>query len=148
MTLRDWRKSNGHTLKQLAERVDVSITQLAKIEKGKSNPSVAAAERIAAATDGAITAAELLGLSSSIRPKGTQEDKSDFLFDRSRTSPQLLAEASTYGIDVERIARKAVEDAVKAERIRRWNEENREAIESWNQHYKKHGLWNEKYRLF
>ena len=153
MTLREWRKSKGLTLQQLAERVNISVTQLSKIEKGKSNPSVAAADRIAAATDGEISALQLLGLPLTPRPKGEQpkgvgEGKTGFLFDRSETLEALRAEASSYGIDTDSVARKAIEDVVKAERIRRWNEENREAIESWNHHYEKHGLWNEKYRLF
>ena len=148
MQLREWRKSNGLTLEQLAERVDVSITQLSRIEKGKSSPSVAAADRIAAVTGGAISAAELLGLMSAAPVKGMQEDRGGFRFDTSGISSQLHEEAIFYGLDPDVIARKAIEEAVKAERIRRWNEENREAIESWNRHYEKHGLWNDKYRLF
>lgn len=60
----------------------------------------------------------------------------------------MLEEAASYGLDAGEIARAAVERAVKTERMKRFSEENREAIESWNEHYKKHGLWNEKYRLF
>lgn len=60
----------------------------------------------------------------------------------------IAKEARDLGLDPEAIAAKAVEDAVKRKRIEAWNEENRDAIESWNAHYRKHGLWNEKYRQF
>ena len=148
MQLREWRKLKGLTLEQLAERVDVSITQLSRIEKGKSSPSVAAADRIAAATGGAISAAELLGLTSAAPVKGMQEDRGGFRFDTSGISPQLHEEAISYGLDPDAIARKAIEEAVKAERIRRWNEENREAIESWNELVEREGLWSDGIRAF
>jgi transcriptional regulator with XRE-family HTH domain len=153
MTLREWRKSKGLTLQQLAERVEVSASQLAKIEKGNSTPSVAAASRIAAVTDGEINALQLLGLPLTPRPKGVrpkrvEDSKAGFSVAQSGAMETLEAEAESYGLDPDAIARKAIEDAVKAERIRRWNEENREAIESWNELVEREGLWSDGIRAF
>ena len=36
----------------------------------------------------------------------------------------------------------------KDERIRRWREEHREAMEGWNRYVEEHGLPLERYRLF
>lgn len=56
--------------------------------------------------------------------------------------------ARQLGLDPEAIAAKAVEDAVKRKRIEKWNAENREAIESWNDLVKKEGLWSDGLRAF
>ena len=60
----------------------------------------------------------------------------------------LLEEAATYGLDTDAITRKAIEEAVKAERIRLWNEENREAVESWNELVEREGIWSDGIRAF
>ena len=62
--------------------------------------------------------------------------------------PALLQEAASYGLDAEEIARSAVERAVKTERMKRFSEENREAIESWNALVEREGLWSDGYRAF
>ena len=62
--------------------------------------------------------------------------------------PEILEEAARYGIDVAGTARNAVEEAVKAERIRRWNEENREAVDSWNKLVEREGLWSDDLQAF
>lgn len=59
---------------------------------------------------------------------------------------ELLDEAKRYGINLSRTFQEAVEAKVKAERARRWLEENREAIESYNRHIDEHGIWAEKLR--
>lgn len=79
----------------------------------------------------------------STAPKGVREDPATFT-----PALNIAKEARDLGLDPEAIAAKAVEDAVKRKRIEAWNEENKDAIESWNAHYRKHGLWNEKYRQF
>ena len=61
---------------------------------------------------------------------------------------RVVAEAKELGLNVSRIAEEAISDAVRAERNRRWKEENREALESWNDWVRENGLPLEKYRLF
>lgn len=60
----------------------------------------------------------------------------------------FAAEARALGLDAEAIAAQAVQDAVRAEKARRWQEENREAIESHNAWVEKHGVPLAKYRMF
>lgn len=106
------------------------------------------AKRIEVATDGEVTAAELLGLEVALgsRPFGVAENASAFV--HSELDPALLKEAASYGLDATEIARAAVERAVKAERMKRFSEENREAIESWNDLVEREGLWSDGYRAF
>lgn len=60
----------------------------------------------------------------------------------------LIAEAKELEINVSRVAEEAIADAVRAEKNRRWKEENREAMESSNEWVRKNGLPLAKYRLF
>ncbi len=60
----------------------------------------------------------------------------------------VIAEAKELELNVSRIAEEAIIDAVRAEKNRRWKEENREALESWNEWVRENGLPLEKYRLF
>lgn len=61
---------------------------------------------------------------------------------------RLVAEAKDLELNVSRIAEQAITDAVRAEKNRRWKEENREALESWNDWIRENGLPLEKHRLF
>ena len=60
----------------------------------------------------------------------------------------LLTAARELGVNVSRASPDGVAAAVKAERERRWLEENREAIRSQNEWIEKNGLPLAKYRLF
>ncbi|MGE0212205.1 MAG: type II toxin-antitoxin system CcdA family antitoxin [Parvibaculaceae bacterium] len=55
----------------------------------------------------------------------------------------LLAEAREYGISLSQTFQEALLAKVKAERARRWQEENREAIEEYNRYIEKHGTFSE-----
>ncbi len=61
---------------------------------------------------------------------------------------RVVAEAKELELNVSRIAEEAISDAVRAERNRRWKEENREALESSNEWVRKNGLPLAKYRPF
>lgn len=65
-----------------------------------------------------------------------------------KTQAPFATEARALGLDPEAIAQKAVRDAIKAEKERRWLEENREAIEAQNAWVEKHGVPLAKYRMF
>ncbi len=65
-----------------------------------------------------------------------------------RTSKAHSAEARALGLDPDAIAAKALADAIRQEKERRWQEDNREAIESQNAWIEKHGLPLAKYRTF
>jgi len=59
-----------------------------------------------------------------------------------------IAEAKEFGMDISAIAETALADAVRAEKERRWLEENREAIDSLNRWVEENGLPFAEYRRF
>jgi len=61
---------------------------------------------------------------------------------------RLIEEATALGIEVSGDSETAIEAAISAEKTRRWQEENREAIASWNDYVRRNGLPLAKYRLF
>ncbi len=60
----------------------------------------------------------------------------------------VLADAKSLDINVSRAAETGIAEAVRAEKGRRWLEENREALESSNAWVEKNGLPLAKYRRF
>ncbi len=60
----------------------------------------------------------------------------------------LLDEAKTLGVNVSRAAEAGVLAAVKAERGRRWKEDNAEAIADYNAWIEENGIPNQSIRLF
>ena len=61
---------------------------------------------------------------------------------------QLVAAAKELGLNVSRACEQGLSDAVSAERIRRWQEENSEALEAANAYVAEYGLPLAKYRMF
>jgi antitoxin CcdA len=61
---------------------------------------------------------------------------------------QLIADAKALGINISRAAEAGIAKAIAAERTRRWQEENKEAIESSNAYVERNGLPLAKHRLF
>lgn len=62
--------------------------------------------------------------------------------------PKVVEEARALGINVSQACETGLERANKAERERRWLEENAEAIASSNAYVERHGLPLAKYRMF
>lgn len=74
---------------------------------------------------------------------------------RSRTKPTnvsldaaLVEEAKELGVNISLASARGLEQAVKEARGKRWLEENREALDSYNEWVEANGLPLEKYRLF
>ncbi|ESX49481.1 hypothetical protein X760_32500 [Mesorhizobium sp. LSHC422A00] len=61
---------------------------------------------------------------------------------------QLIKDAKALGINISRAAEAGIAKAIAAEKTRRWQEENREAIESSNEYVRKNGLPLAKHRPF
>ncbi|MET4666765.1 type II toxin-antitoxin system CcdA family antitoxin [Sphingomonas sp. PvP056] len=61
---------------------------------------------------------------------------------------QLVASAKELGINVSRACEQGLSDAVSAERIRRWQEDNREATEAYTEYLATYGLPLERYSQF
>lgn len=60
----------------------------------------------------------------------------------------LVAEARELGIRLSSACEDGLAAAVRAERDKRWQEENRGAIESWNRYIAEHGLPLARFRTF
>jgi antitoxin CcdA len=61
---------------------------------------------------------------------------------------QLIKDAKALGINISRAAEAGIAKAIVAEKTRRWQEENKEAIESSNEYVRRNGLPLAKHRPF
>ncbi|WP_010186080.1 type II toxin-antitoxin system CcdA family antitoxin [Sphingomonas sp. PAMC 26605] len=61
---------------------------------------------------------------------------------------QLVADAKALGINVSRACEVGLDAEIRAERNRRWKEENREATAAWAEYVETYGLPLERYRQF
>jgi antitoxin CcdA len=61
---------------------------------------------------------------------------------------ELVAAARALGVNLSRACEAGLAAAVRAERERRWREENREAMESWGEAPDRHGLPLARHRGF
>ncbi|MFT3711401.1 MAG: type II toxin-antitoxin system CcdA family antitoxin [Archangium sp.] len=55
----------------------------------------------------------------------------------------LVKEAQELDLNISRIVEESLTEAVRAERGRRWVEENKEAFAALNRFHEKHGIFNE-----
>jgi antitoxin CcdA len=60
----------------------------------------------------------------------------------------LVDEAKELGVNISLAAASGLEQAVREKRAERWLQENRAALESYNEYVEKNGLPLDKYRLF
>lgn len=60
----------------------------------------------------------------------------------------LLAQARELGVNLSQTLEEGIKARLAEERRRRWLEENREAIEDYNKHVEKYGLWSDGLRMF
>lgn len=102
-------------------------------------------ERIALVTRGEVTPGDFFPDGSPGEKKGLAEAQTPF---DPRVPHPLHAEATALGLDADAIAQKALREAISAEKARRWQEENREAIEAWNRWTEDNPLPLAEYRMF
>jgi post-segregation antitoxin (ccd killing protein) len=119
----------------LAERAGIAPTTLYSFVSGATGSLRASAH---AAVEAAL----------SNKMPGLAEDRTVFERNAFDLHPAVLKEAASYGLDPSEIAHKAIERAVKTERMKRFSEENREAIKSWNDLVEREGLWSDGLRAF
>ena len=60
----------------------------------------------------------------------------------------LLAQAREFGVNLSGELETRLEQILKAERLARWREENRAALEDHNRRVEEEGLWSDGLRLF
>lgn len=136
MKLAEYLERTDTTLQALGERLGVSHTTVLRWATGQAVPrGRARMEALARATQGAVTAADFFP-EATPRP-GLAEAQTPF-----------AAEAEALGLDAAAIAARAVQEAIRAEKARRWLEENSEAIEAHNRWVEEHGLPLAEYRMF
>lgn len=145
MTLAEWRVARKLTLRQLGEKVGVSAMSMSRIEKGAQRPSPQLANQIEALTKGQVSAASLVGLTSSTgRRRGVGEDAPDFKAGGyvtisiavSAETADILKKAR---VDIEKTARKGAEQAIKDAQAQAWRAANAGAIEASKHWVEKHG---------
>lgn len=152
VNLRDWRKKHGLTQQALAEALGLTNSAITKYEKGAQRPRTDVAKRIEAFTKGDVTAASLMGLEESKRPRSLREDAAAFgdaakLTIELRLSSRQERFLREGGIDIAAIARAGAEKAIKTAEAKAWAEANREAIDAYNAWIDKHGTLAEQLGL-
>jgi antitoxin CcdA len=60
----------------------------------------------------------------------------------------LVAQAKAAGVNLSAVAEEAIRRRTRAEEMRIWSEQNREAIAAWNKRIDEEGLWSDGFRLF
>jgi antitoxin CcdA len=138
MTLREYLRKTGTTLTAFGDRVGVSHTTVMRWAAGQAAPrDRATMDAVLRATKGAVTAGDFFGSAGAATQQGPAESRVPF-----------DTEARALGLDPDAIAAEAIQGAIRAEKARRWQEENREALEAQNAWIEKHGLPLAKYRMF
>lgn len=137
MTLAEFQAREGLNLSQLAVRLGRPVSTVHGWLSGARRPDWSSLKTIAEATGGAVSAVDFdAQRPSSLRP-GLAEAQAPF-----------AAEAEALGLDAAAIAARAVKEAIRSEKARRWLEENREAIDAHNRWVEEHGLPLAEYRMF
>ncbi len=146
-TLKNWRSKNRVSQKRLAELIGTTDATVCKYENGNLQMSSEVAKRIEAATNGEVTAAELLGLTTS----GVRETPREFEHASTlhvELDEKDLNDAAKFGLNAEAIARKAVEEKVKAARLKAWVSDNKSAFDAHAKDVEENGLWSDGLRQF
>ena len=60
----------------------------------------------------------------------------------------LLDEARALKINLSQEFERHLGEVVRKHRAEQWLKDNREAIEAYNRHIERHGLWNDEYRTW
>ncbi len=139
MTLSDYLAATGTPVAAFAQALGVHPVTVSKWKAGTNAPRPAQLAAILRLTGGQVTANDFHGL------PGVAEAQAPF---GAPAPDPLVAEARRLGLDPEAIAREALRRAVAAEKARRWQEENREAIAAHNRWVEEHGLPLAEYRMF
>jgi antitoxin CcdA len=163
MRLEQYKAREGLSLTALAARIGRPVSTVHGWLSGARRPDWAGLEAIAAATGGSVTAADFLagggappgGAAARDRPGDPAEmatpDRASGSAGREgfaeRQAP-FAAEARALGLDPDAIAAQALAGAIRAEKTRRWQEENRAAIEAWNRWTEENELPLARYRMF
>jgi transcriptional regulator with XRE-family HTH domain len=153
MKLRDWRKGQGLPLDEVASRIGVAVATLGAYENGTRRPRAPTARKIEAVTQGAVTAASLLGIEEATqRSRGVREEAvpyrpTETISVQIPVSSQQRQDLIDLGIDIDAIALAGAQKALAEAHSKAWTDRNREAIEAYNAWIDKHGTLAEQLGL-
>jgi antitoxin CcdA len=137
MRLDEFLRQSGMTLEQFGRKVGVSHSTVQRWSVGKAAPrDRGTMQAVMRASGGAVTAADFFP-PARLPPSGLAETQAPF-----------VDEARALGLDPEAITAKALAQAVREEKERRWQEDNKETIASWNDWIERNGVPLAKYRMF
>tara|TARA_B100000678_G_scaffold254527_5_gene231776 strand:+ start:25232 stop:25717 length:486 start_codon:yes stop_codon:yes gene_type:complete len=159
MLLRNWRIRSKMTGDQLGQLCGVGGHAIRAYERGERKPRPDVAKQIEEITNGAVTAAQLLGLSSE---QGMREDAGAISGELAAHSENnsagsclkvslpsgLLEAAREYGLDAEALVLEGGRDKLEAEVRREFSERNAEAIEWSRKHIAEHGTFGQRFGVF
>jgi antitoxin CcdA len=134
---------SGETIGTLAQRCGVSPTAVHRWRTGKRVPRPVQMAVLTQVTGGLVTANDFSSASGFAEVQTAMEAPPP-----QHADIAVQAEARALGLDPDAIAARAIQDAIRAEKARRWQEENREALEAQNAWIEQHGLPLAKYRMF
>lgn len=145
MDLAEWMKKSDVSAAELAQRCGVHLVTVYKWKSRRIFPRPSQLQALVAATEGAVNANDFVGADASLKSKGRPNKPQPGL---AETPAPFAAEAEALGLDAAAIAARAVQDAIRAEKARRWLEENHEAIKAWNRWTEANELPLAEYRMF
>ena len=149
MKLKDWRRKSPFSARELAEQVGVAYSTWSCYENLSRRPRPEIAKRIEAATNGEVSASELLGLETQQPAKGLREAGQPF-----ETAPvkvavpgELADMARKYGLDVEALIAEGGVPCLREAFKSAYVERHKEAIEEINTSVRKHGTLSQRFRM-
>ncbi len=60
----------------------------------------------------------------------------------------LAADAKAFGTNMSAVLEKALKEELSAQRERKWREENQKALDAYDRHIEKDGLWLDEFRTW
>ncbi|MEM9738436.1 MAG: helix-turn-helix domain-containing protein [Pseudomonadota bacterium] len=151
MNLREWRKMAGLTGGRAAKLVGTAQSHWSGIETGNKRPSPGLAERIEAATNGEVTAAELLGLNATVSAQGMGETSRTFEYETQAVTvavPGYLSRAaSDLGVNIEDELSRGGLPTLKQAVTDAFLERYKDAIEGTNEYVRKHGTLSQQFGM-
>ncbi|MEI6162350.1 MAG: type II toxin-antitoxin system CcdA family antitoxin [Roseococcus sp.] len=153
MDLADWMKRSDVSAAELARRCGVHLVTVYKWKARTIFPRPSQLQALVEATEGAVTANDFVEVDTSRKSRsrpavaqlGLAETQAAFT---AEAQAPFAAEAQSLGLDAAAIAAKAVQEAIRAEKARRWLAENEDAIEAWNRWTESNELPLAEYRMF
>ena len=61
---------------------------------------------------------------------------------------KLVAEAKEFGTNMSAVLEDALQTEMRTEREKKWREENKKALEAYDRHIEKDGLWSDEFRTW